>query len=453
MRGERMGKKLGEKGIATTTAVVIAVIITAIIVGSAVYVAVPTREVEKRVEVPVEVPMELTMGFGLGGYISGSTWDGRYIVAAERLKTLYDWFDYVYDEGVTLEAKDVLSVARDFIETLEADLVVGSWEDVAVPGLKTVADGYPDVYFLGNIGSDITSKKNFLRYFPRQYQAMYLEGLVAGALTETNKIGIPVGPVCVQNFRRMAAFYLGIKEVNPDATLYIKYVGTWYDPDTEREVATTLVEDYDCDVLTNYTDSTAPVEVCRAKDIWYVGKDTDVASIGNAALKMNIIGAEPWATTDTVAVSFDTRWEVIWDYFLKEYLSGVSDPDRLVMLGMDDYISVPADNPWKHESGMLLAVDLQNNGRIGVDAISPAALPYIPEDVIELIENRRNAMIRGAWDPFYEYELVSSGVGIEMPGLPVPAENVVVKPKENMPSDEFLLGQLNFQLKGIVKVE
>lgn len=437
----------GKKGISVSAAVTIAVIVTAIIVGSAVYVAKPT-EVE---EIPVE--LEVTLGFGLGGYISGSTWDGRYIVAAERLETLYDWFDYVYDEGVTLEAKDVSSMATDFIETLGADLVVGSWEDVAVPGLKAAADGYPDVYFLGNIGSDITSKKNFLRYFPRQYQAMYLEGLVAGALTETNKIGIPVGPVCVQNYRRMAAFYLGIKEVNPNATLYIKYVGTWYDPDTEELVATTLVEDFDVDVLTNYTDSTAPVKVCEEKDIWYVGKDTDVVSIGNAAMKMDIIGAAPWATTDTVAVSFDTRWEVIWDYFLKEYLAGVSDPDRLVMLGMDDYISVPADNPWKHESSMLLTVDLQNDGKIGVDAISPAARPLIPDNVIELIENRRNAMIAGVWDPFYEYELVSSGVGIEMPGLPIPAAGTVVKPAGVMPSDEFLLGQLNFQLEGIVKVE
>ncbi len=431
----------------------IAVIITAIIVGSAVYIAVPTREVEKIVEVPVEVPVELTMGFGLGGYISGSTWDGRYIVAAERLKTLYDWFDYVYDEGVTLEAKDVSSVAKDFIETLGADLVVGSWEDVAVPGLKAAADGYPDVYFLGNIGSDITSKKNFLRYFPRQYQAMYLEGLVAGALTETNKIGIPVGPVCVQNYRRMAAFYLGIKEVNPNATLYIKYVGTWYDPDTEKEVATTLVEDFGVDVLTNYTDSTAPVKVCEEKNIWYVGKDTDVASIGNAAMKMDIIGAEPWATTDTVAVSFDTRWEVVWDHFLKEKLAGVEDPDRLVFLGMDDYIAIPATNTWLPGETTLPTVDLQNNGRIGVDAISPAARPLIPDDVIELIENRRNAMIAGTWDPFYEFELVSSGVGIEMPGLPIPAAGTVVKPAGVMPSDEFLLGQLNFQLEGIVKVE
>ena len=443
-----MGEKLGEKGITVSAAVTIAVIVTAIIVGSAVYVAKPVEVVEE-----VVVGRELTLGFVLGGYVSGSTWDGRYIASVERLKTLYDWFDYAYDEAVVLEAREVPSSGRDLIVTMGADLVAGSWEACAVPGVKGIADEYPDIYFLGNIGSDITSKKNFLRYFPRQYQAMYLEGLVAGALTETNKIGIPVGPVDVQNYRRMAAFYLGIKEVNPGATLYIKYVGSWYDPATERDFSLTLVDDYGADVLTNYTDSTAPVEVCEERGIWYIGKDTDIVSIGNEDMKFDVMGAEPWSTTDTVAISFDTRWEVIWDHYLKEYLAGVEDPDRLVFLGMDDYIPIAADNPWLPGETILPTIDLQNNGEIGIDAISPAARPLIPDDVIELIENRREQMMAGVWDPFFEYELVSSGVGKELEGIPVPSAGTVVKPAGVMPTDEFLLGELNFQLEGIVLVE
>ena len=421
---------------------------TAVIVGPAAYFAAPpVKEVEK------EVPMKLTLGFVLGGYVSGSTWDGRYCVAAERLKAIYPWFDYIKDEAVGLEARDVPSSTRDLVAE-GADLVAGSWEVVAVPGVKLVADEYPNVYFLGNIGSDITSKKNFLRYFPRQYQAMYLEGLVAGALTQTNKIGITVGPVDVQNFRRMAAFYLGIKEANPNATLYIKYVGDWYIPAVEREVSITLIDDYGVDVLTNYTDSTAPVKVCEEKGIWYIGKDTDILAIGRADIKMDIIGAEPWSTTDTVAVSFDTRWEVIWDYFLKEYLAGVTDPDRLVFLGMDDYIAVPAVNPFLPGETVIPTVDLQLDGKIGIAAISPAAHPLIPDDIIALIEKRRDQMMKGVWDPFFEYALVSSGEGKEISelGLAVPAADTVVKEAGVMPTDEFLLGQFNFQLKGIVLI-
>jgi basic membrane lipoprotein Med (substrate-binding protein (PBP1-ABC) superfamily) len=440
-------KKLEEKGITIVGACVTSVVVTAIVVGSVVWMTIPVREVVREVEV-VE---ELTMGFVLGGYISGSTWDGRYIVAIERLEALYPWLTHTRSEGTVLEGRDPALAAKDLIAG-GADLIVGSWEPCAIPSFHEIDEDYPKTYFLGNIGSDVTGSKNFLRFFPRQYQAMYLEGLVAGALTEEDKIGIAVGPACVQNYRRMAAFYLGIREVNPDATLYIKYVGEWYAPEVERDVSIALA-DLGVDVLTNYTDSTAPVEVCEERGIWYVGKDTDVVKIGDDAMKMNIIGPDPWATTDTVAVSFDTRWEVIWDYFLKEYLAGVENPDNLVFLGMDDYISLPAGHPFLPEGTMLLTVDLQNDGKIGVDAISPAAREFIPDDVIELIENRREQMIKGTWDPFFEYELVSSGIGIEMPGLPVPAAGTVVKPAGEMPTDEFLLGQLNFQLEGIVLVE
>ncbi len=433
-----MSGKIKKMGVTVATAVAIAVIVTAIVVGGIVYVAKPPVVKEVIKEVPAK--RKVTLGFVLGGYIEGSTWDGRYIIAAKRLKWLYPWFDYVYDEAVILTGRDPISSARDLITAKGANLVVGSWEPCAVPAFKEIQGEYPDVYFLGNIGSDVSRGGNFLRFFPRQYQAMYLEGLVAGALTKTNKIGIAVGPACVQNFRRMAAFYLGVKEANPDATVYIKYVGEWYNPPVEREVSLALVG-MGCDVLTHYTDSTAPVEVCEEKGIWFIGKD------------MDIVGMYNWSTTDTVAVSFDTRWEVIWDHFVKEYLSEVKAPETLVFLGMDDHIAMPADNPWLPGQTILPTVDLQNNNKTGIDAISPKARALIPESMIEHIKMRRDQMLKGVWDPFFEYPLVSSGEGVEMPGLPVPPKGTVVKPAGVMPSDEFLLGQLNFQLDGIVLVK
>ncbi|RLG01884.1 MAG: BMP family ABC transporter substrate-binding protein, partial [Thaumarchaeota archaeon] len=248
-----------------------------------------------------------------------------------------------------------------------ANIIFGSWEPAAIPAFHKIAGDYPDVYFMGIVGSDVSSERNFVRVFIRQYQAMYLEGLIAGALTKSNKIGIAVGPACVQNFRRMAAFYLGIKEANPDATLYIKYVGEWYDPPKEREVSLALV-DLGVDVLTNYTDSVEPLKVAESKGIWYVGKDAD------------IVGLYEWSTTDTVAVSFDTRWSVLFYHVIKEYLAGNRYPDRIFFVGMNTHISLPEDNPWVPGETILPAVDLQNNLKIGVDAISPKARPEISED-------------------------------------------------------------------------
>lgn len=387
-------------------------------------------------------PQKVVMGMVLGGFVEGSTWDGRQIKAVDRLKQLYPWFDYVYDEGVVLKGMDPIASARDLITINKANIVFGSWEPAAIPAFHTVAPEHPDVYFLGIVGSDISSERNFLRVFIRQYQGMYLEGLIAGAITQTNKIGIAVGPACVQNWRRMAAFYLGIKEANPDATLYIKYVGEWYDPPKEAEVSHALV-DLGVDVLTHYTDSVEPVKVAEEREIWFVGKDSD------------IVGLYGWSTTDTVAVSFDTRWEVLFYHILKEYLAGTKYPDRLIFLGMNHHISLPSDNPWVPGQTILPAVDLQNDLKIGLDAISPKARRLISDDILKLIDRRRTQMLIGAWDPFYENALVSSGEGIPVPelGLDVPPKGTVVKPAGVMPTDDWLLGKLNFQLDGIVLVK
>ncbi|MEM3742150.1 MAG: BMP family ABC transporter substrate-binding protein, partial [Nitrososphaerota archaeon] len=199
---------------------------TKTVAAGAATVTVPTTVTQTKT-VEVVKGLKVVMGMVLGGYIEGSTWDGRQIKAVERLKQLYPWFDYVYDEGVVLKGKDPISSAKDLITVSGANIVFGSWEPAAIPAFHSVSQEYPDVYFLGIVGSDISSQRNFLRVFIRQYQAMYLEGLVAGAITQTNKIGIAVGPACVQNWRRMAAFYLGIKDANPNATLYVKYVGEW----------------------------------------------------------------------------------------------------------------------------------------------------------------------------------------------------------------------------------
>ncbi len=438
------------EALSTAGKVAVGVVAAGVVAGAAGYVAgssaappqTITQTITKTETKVAETARKIVLGMVLGGYIEGSTWDGRQIKAVDRLKTIYPWFDYVYDEGVVLKGKDPISSAKDLITVNKANIIFGSWEPAAIPSFHRIAGDYPDVYFTGIVGSDISSQRNFMRVFVRQYQAMYLEGLIAGAITRTNKIGIAVGPACVQNWRRMAAFYLGIKDANPDATLYIKYVGEWYDPPKEREVSLALV-DLGVDVLTHYTDSVEPLKVCEEKGIWFVGKDTD------------IVGLYGWSTTDTVAISFDTRWEVMFDVIFKEYLAGTTHPNRLIFVGMNRHLSLPPDNPWVPGQTILPAVDLQNNNKVGIDAISPKARPLIPDRILKLIEARREQMLAGVWDPFFEHELVSSGEGIAIPelGVDVPPKGTVVKPAGVVASDELLLGKLNFQLDGIVLVK
>ena len=46
-----------------------------------------------------------------------------------------------------------------------------------------------------------------------------------------------------------------------DVNVYVKYVGDWYLPTEERDIAETLITTYDVDVLSQQTDSGSPLDV------------------------------------------------------------------------------------------------------------------------------------------------------------------------------------------------
>ena len=397
-----------------------------------------TKEVEKVVTKEVEKVVqsrEATLAILHFSVIKGTTWSGAHDRAAKRIVQKYPNVKYVYREEVGPDA--AVPYAEELIDSEGADIVVGNAEFMGLP-LKDIADKYPNVYFAAVIGGDPTRGRNFIRFFPRQYQALYLEGLVAGALTKTGNIGIVSSFPIVQVMRRQAGFYLGIQDaakmLGKDINVYVKYVGSWYNPTEERDVANTLVTQYNVDVLTQQTDSGSPLDVAKEKGIWFVGKD------------MDIVGEYGWGGLDTVAISFDTRWEVLYERMLKDWLAGDKNPENLLYLGMDDYMTL-ADGTREP------TVDIMNDGKIGVDAISPKAKDLIPPEIVEMVRARRDAMLKGAWDPFYAHELVSNGTGLELEGLPIPEKGKVVKPANEMPSDEWLLFKFNFDLDGMTILE
>ena len=98
-------------------------------------------------------------------------------------------------------------------------------------------------------------------------------------------------------------------------------------------------------------------------------------------------------------------------------------------------------------------VDIMNDGKVGVDAISPAALPSIPQEIIDLVAQRREQMMNGEWDPFTEHAFVSNGTGLELEGTPIPDAGTEVKPAGEEPTAEWLLSQFNFDLEGVTILE
>jgi basic membrane protein A and related proteins len=136
-----------------------------------------------------------------------------------------------------------------------------------------VAKEYPDVMFEHCTG--YKRAKNVSTYNIRFYQGRFVQGVIAGKLTQKGVAGyigsVPV-PEVVQG---MNAFLLGMRSVNPVAVLKFIMINSWYDPGKEGDAAKALI-DQGCDIITQHTDSPSPLQVAQSRGIKAFGEATDM---------------------------------------------------------------------------------------------------------------------------------------------------------------------------------
>jgi simple sugar transport system substrate-binding protein len=257
--------ELNEFGIGTTT-VIIAIVITGIVAGTAGYFAAPPEVVE--VEVPVEVPVEVEVppkvkaGFIYVGPIGDVGWTAAHDRGRLIVDDKYDWLETVYAEGVAVgDAPDVI----DTMFEAGADVVFTTSFGY---GWKTVEAGerWPDkiLYHCSGDPAIHGTAPNVGFYFADFYQIYYLNGMMAGALTKTNKIGYVAAFEIAELVRHINAFYLGAKEINPDVEMKVIVMGTaWYDPETAKAAFETLVE-WGADVVAHTEDSPATISAAQS---------------------------------------------------------------------------------------------------------------------------------------------------------------------------------------------
>jgi len=117
---------------------------------------------------------------------------------------------------------------------------------------------------------------NVATYNIRFYQGRFVQGVIAGKLSKAGLAGyvgsVPV-PEVVQGIN---AFMLGMQSVNPKARLKFIMINSWYDPPKEGDAAKALI-DQGCDVLTQHTDSPAPLQAAATRGVKAFGQSTDMS--------------------------------------------------------------------------------------------------------------------------------------------------------------------------------
>lgn len=173
------------------------------------------------------------------------------------------------------------------------------------------AKKYPDVKFYHCSG--YKREKNVGTYMGDMYQIYYLNGLMAGAMTKSDKIGYVAAFPIPELFRHMNAFALGVKETNPNAKINVKWTYAWYGPDKAREAAESLIAE-GCDALAFTEDTPTVVEVAQ-----------EHTEKGNPVYAFSHYSPMQEFGKDAVISGQLTNWGPIYVQILKDYMDGKAD--------------------------------------------------------------------------------------------------------------------------------
>ncbi|PPE65523.1 BMP family ABC transporter substrate-binding protein [Caldimonas caldifontis] len=260
-------------------------------------------------EAPAAKPAPLKIAFAYVGPVGDAGWtfahdNGRKAVEAEFGDRVQTSFVESVPEGADAER-----VIRDMVNQGNK-LIFGTTFGYMDYMLKIAGD-HKDVKFEHATG--YKTAENMRTYDSRTYEGAYMAGVIAGAMTKSNTLGV-VGSVPIPEvIRNINSFTLGAQSVNPKVTTKVVWVNKWFDPPKEGEAAQSLLNQ-GADVLFQNTDSSAVLQAAEKAGKLAFGWDSDMSHFGpNAHLGSAIINWAPYyikATRDVLEGTWKT--ETTW---------------------------------------------------------------------------------------------------------------------------------------------
>ena len=248
-------------------------------------------------------PEPLKVAFAYVGPVGDGGWtfahdNGR----KEMEKALGDKVVTSFVESVP-ESADAERVFRD-LAGQGNKLIFGTTFGYMESMLKVAAD-HKDIKFEHATG--YKTAENLRTYDSRTYEGAYMAGVIAGAMTKSNTLGV-VGSVPIPEvIRNINSFTMGAQSVNPKVKTKVVWVNEWFSPPKETEAATSLING-GADVLFQNTDSPAVLKTAQDKGKRAFGWDSDMTAYGpKAHLASAVINWGPYYTK-AVTEAIEGKW-------------------------------------------------------------------------------------------------------------------------------------------------
>jgi basic membrane protein A len=214
-----------------------------------------------------------------------------------------------------------------------------------------VAKDYPNVIFMHCSGYKTSA--NMGTYFGRMYQPDYLSGIVAGKMTKTNYIGFVAPFSTPEVVREIDAFTIGAREVNSKVEVHVVWTNSWFDPVAETSAADTFLAN-GADIIASGVDDPAPLKEAEKAGKYGIGYDSDMSSSAPTAVLTSRV------------------WD--WGPYFVSVVKAVEN------------------GTWTNE---------QYWGQMSTGIVDLAPFgPMVPQDVRQLVDQRKTEIVQGVYDPF-----------------------------------------------------
>ncbi len=290
-----------------TTAGIVFLVIGLFIGGAAGYVLAPLlRGPQGQVE-----GKKIKAAFIYVGPVGDYGWTHAHDVGRIYVQSKFPWLNTSYSESVA--EGDALRFIDRYVE--EGYDIIFTTSFGFMDDTYTAAGKYPDKIFWHCSGYE--RAPNMGTYFAEFYQVYYLCGLMAGALTKTNKVGYVGAYPTPEVVRHIDAFALGVKETNPKATVSVRWLFAWYDPQKATEAAEALIAE-GVDAIAFTEDSPSVVQVGQ--------KHTEA---GEQIYTFSHYSPMQKFAPDSVVSGQLVHWETIYEDILAKVYAGAYNKTNL----------------------------------------------------------------------------------------------------------------------------
>lgn len=326
--------------------------------------------------------------------------------------------------GNTVETMAKYNVAEDAIEDPLVELCEAGCDIIFTTSFgygetaKELAAQYPDIQFCQATCANADEETaNYHTYMGTIYQGRYVAGIVAGmklkelidngTITEDKaKIGYVAAYPYAEVISGYTSFFLGVRSVVPTATMEVNYTNSWGDYDTEKTMATAMIED-GCVIISQHSDTEGPAEACEdasknGTTVFHVGYNQSMVDIApNTSLISSRMDYAPYEISAVQAVKdgttidpdtwagFDKGWVAMTDLNTAIAAEGTQEAmDEAINAFKDGSMTATdvfkGDYKGTNPSDKNDVIDL-NEGFAENSTQSAPAFSYVLDDVITVV--------------------------------------------------------------------